>query len=307
MRGAGYVSFATKKASCSTQLLRARHLGRDAAMEFRTLMVHLELGQPNDRLLAVAADLAQRLKAHVVGIAPCQPIRLDWGDAYITTEVLAEDRKEIEKQMGEAEKAFRAAMDGKSISAEWRSTVTFDSLADYIATQARVADLIITGPDIGASLFDHTRRVGIADLVMESGRPVLVVPKSHNQLTLSHVVVGWKGTRECRRAVADALPLLKLAYKVTVIEIAPDEEMSRAKHHLTDVVDWLARHGVKATGRAIPATGPDSDSLREQAREQQADLVVAGAYGHSRLREWVLGGVTGDYLLDPDRCTLLSH
>ena len=276
-------------------------------MDFRTLMVHLELGQPNDRLLNIAADLAHRLKAHVVGIATCQPIRLDWGDAYISTEVLAEDRKEIEKEMGEAEKAFRTAMKEKASSIEWRSTVTLGSLANYIAEQARAADLIITGRDIGASFFDHTRRVGIADLVMEAGRPILIVPKGQDQLPLSHVLVGWKGTRECRRAVADALPLLKLAYQVTVIEIASDEEMSHAKHHVSDVVDWLNRHGVKATIKAIPAMGPDSDRLQEQAREMQADLVVAGAYGHSRLREWVLGGVTGDFLLDPDRCVLLSH
>ena len=276
-------------------------------MEFKTLMAHLELGQPNDHLLAIAADLAQRLKAHMVGIAGCQPIRLDWTDAYITAEVLAEDAKEIERQMGVAEKAFRAAMEGRAAGAEWRSTVTMGSLADYIATQARAADLIITGPDIGASLFDHTRRVGITDLVMEAGRPVLIVPKGQGQLPLHHVLIGWKGTRECRRAVADALPLLKLAYQVSVTEIAADADMSRAKHHVSDVAAWLGRHGIKAKAAAVAAAGADSDRLQELARETQADLVVAGAYGHSRLREWVLGGVTGDFLLSPDRCVFLSH
>lgn len=276
-------------------------------MEFKTLMVHLELGQSNDRLLAIATDLAQRLKAHIVGIAGCQPVLLDWADAYISAEVLAEDRKEIEKQLVAAEKEFRAAMDGKAVSAEWRSTVTMGSLADYIANQARAADLIITGPDIGPSLFDHTRRVGITDLVMDAGRPVLIVPKGQGQLPLHHVLIGWKGTRECRRAAADALPLLKLAYQVSVMEIAADEDLSRAKHHVSDVVDWLGRHGVKAKAAAFAAAGPDSDRLQELGREMQADLVVAGAYGHSRLREWVLGGVTGDFLLSPDRCVLLSH
>jgi len=276
-------------------------------MEFRTLMVHLELGRPNDRVLAVTADLAQRLKAHVVGIAACQPIRMDWQDAYVTAEVLVEDQKEIEKEMKAAEEAFQAAMAGKAVSVEWRSTVTLDSLADYVATQARAADLIITGPDIGASLFDHTRRVGIADLVMDAGRPALIVPQSQDQLPLSHVLVGWKDTRECRRAVADALPLLKLAYQVTVMKIAPDEDMSRAKDQVADVVDWLGRHGVKAKAATVAATGPDSERLQGKAWESQADLVVAGAYGHSRMREWVLGGVTGDFLLNSDRCVFLSH
>lgn len=276
-------------------------------MEFKTLMVHLELGQSNDRLLGITADLAQRLKANVIGVAGCQPVRIDFEDPYITAEVLEEDRREIDKELKAAEQALRSSMTEKSINVEWRSTITFGSLADYIATEARSADLIITGPDIGVSLFDSTRRVGIADLVMEAGRPVLVVPKEMSQLPLNHALIGWKGTRECRRAVADALPMLKLAYRVTVLEIASNQEISRSSHHLQDVVNWLNRHGIDATSSAIVAMGPDSERLQEKAREMQADLVVAGAYGHSRLREWVFGGVTGDYLLKPDRCALLSH
>jgi nucleotide-binding universal stress UspA family protein len=276
-------------------------------MAFKTLMAHLELNQPNDALLAVTADLAQRLKAHVIGVATCQPIRLDFSDAYMTPEILAEDRAEIDKQMRAAEDTFRAALKGKAEGLEWRSTVTLGSLADYFALQARSTDLILTGPDIGASLFDQTRRVGIADLVMDAGRPVLIVPKKHGPLALHHALVAWKNTRECRHAVADALPLLKLAHQVTLAEIAPDEDMSRAKHHLEDVAAWLARHGVKATCKAVTAAGEDSDRLHDIARDVKADLIVAGAYGHSRLREWVLGGITGDYLLNPDRCVFISH
>lgn len=276
-------------------------------MIFRTLMVHLELGQSNEQLLAITTDLAQRLKACVVGIAACQPIRLGGEDVYIATEALAEDRKEIDKQMNATENAFRAIMAENEISAEWRSTINLEPLADYIANQARSADLIITGPDIGGSLFDQTRRVDVTDLIMQAGRPVLVVPKGQDQLALNHALIGWKGTKECRRAVADALPLLKLAYKVSVLEIAPDEELSRAKHNVGDVVDWLGRHGVMATAMAAEAIGQDSERLREKAWELQADLIVAGAYGHSRMREWVLGGVTGDFLLNFDRCVLLSH
>lgn len=276
-------------------------------MNFKTLMVHLELGQPNDRLLTMTADLAQRLKAHVIGIVACQPIRLDWQDAYVNAEVITEDRTEIEKEMSAAEKSFQAAMAEKATSTEWRSGVTFGSLADFIADQGRAADLIITGPDIGASVFDHTRQVGIADLVMDAGRPVLIVPKDQDHLALHHVLIGWKGTRECRRAVADALLLLQMAYRVTVMEVAPDEEIPRAKQHVADVVDWLGRHGVKAVPATYPAMGPDSERLQGKAWETQADLIVAGAYGHSRMREWALGGVTGDFLLNFDRCVFLSH
>jgi len=275
-------------------------------MEFKSLMAHLELGQANDGVLAITADLAQRFKAHVIGVASCQPMRLDWQDAYITAE-LAEDRKEIEKQMNAAERELHAAMDAKAESLEWRSTVMPGSLADYIASQARAADLIITGPEIPGTGFDHTRRVGIADLVLEAGRPILMVPKGLAQLALNRVLVAWKNTRECRRAVSDALPLLKQAKEVVITEIAPDEDMSRAKHHISDVAAWLNRHGVKAAENAAVVTGSEAERLREIASKGGADLVVAGAYGHSRVREWVLGGVTGDFLLHPDRCIFISH
>jgi nucleotide-binding universal stress UspA family protein len=276
-------------------------------MGYKTLMVHLELGQSNEKILAIAGNLAMRHKAHVIGIASCQPIQLAYNETYVSGEILVEDRKLIEKQMKDAERQLLSALDGKAICMESRNTVTFGPLADYLAQQARAADLIITGPDIRGSVFDHTRQVVIADLIMDAGRPVLIVPKQRSELVLKQVIVAWKGTRECRRSIADALPMLKSAYAVTIVEIAPDEEISRAKQHVADVISWLGRHGITAKGETLAATGDDSERLSDFARERRADLVVAGAYGHSRLREWVLGGVTGDFLINPDRCVLLSH
>ena len=276
-------------------------------MDCKTIMVRLELGQSNKNLLAITADLSQRLKAGVIGIAACQPIQLVYDETYIAGELLGEDRKQIEKQIKEAESEFRAELKDKVPNLGWRSTVTFASLADYVAHQARAADLIITGPDIGGSVFDHTRQVEIADLVMRAGCPVLIVPKGRGELNLQQVIIGWKGTRESRRAVADALPLLKLAYHVTVVEIARDADMPDAKDHVADVAKWLGSHGINAKAEAIAAIGPDSERLCDIARERSAGLIVAGAYGHSRLQEWVLGGVTGDFLMNPDRCVLVSH
>jgi nucleotide-binding universal stress UspA family protein len=276
-------------------------------MDCKTILVRLELGQSNKNLLAITADLAQRLKAGVIGIAACQPIQLVYDETYIAGELLGEDRKQIEKQIKDAESEFRGELKDKVPNLGWRSTVTFASLADYVAHQARAADLIITGPDIGGSVFDHARQVGIADLVMKAGCPVLIVPKERGELNLQQVIIGWKGTRESRRAVADALPLLKLAYHVTVMEIAGEADMADAKDHVADVAKWLGSHGINANAEAIAAIGPDSERLCDIARERSAGLIIAGAYGHSRLQEWVLGGVTGDFLMNPDRCVLVSH
>ena len=276
-------------------------------MSFKTLMVHLELGRDNVRLLAVAGDLAQRLKAHVIGIAACQPIQLMYNETYISGEIAGQDREQIEKQLGDAERQMRILLDAMGVKSEWRSTITPGSLADFIAAQARAADLVLTGPSLRGSAFDHTRQVNVADLAMEAGRPVLIVPHGRDHLDLNRAIVAWKSTRECRHAVADALPLLKLAHEVSVVEIAEDEDIARAKQEVADVAGWLARHGVIAKPEAIPAIGPDAERLYDLARERQADLIVAGAYGHHRMREWVFGGVTADFLMTPDRCVMLSH
>lgn len=276
-------------------------------MSFKTLMVHLELGRANDRLLAVVGDLAQRLKAHVIGIAACQPLQLMYNETYIAGDIVEQDRKQIEKQLKDAEQQMRTALEAVGVKSEWRSTITPGSLADFMAMQARAADLILTGPSIRGSTFDHTRQVNVADLAMEAGRPVLIVPHGRDHLDLNRALVAWKSTRECRRAVTDALPLLKLAHEVSVVEIAEDEDVPDAKEEVADVAAWLARQGVIAKPQVVPAIGPDAERLYDLARERQVDLIVAGAYGHRRMHEWIFGGVTADFLMTPDRCVMLSH
>ncbi|HWD38011.1 MAG TPA: hypothetical protein VG944_04130 [Fimbriimonas sp.] len=139
------------------------------------------------------------------------------------------------------------AFNGKAAKLEWRSSITFDLLADYIAREARAADLLIAAPEQSGSVFDNTRRVVLADLVMRSGRPVLVVGETVQQLDLENVIVGWKDTPETRRAVSDALPLLRMASRVTIAEIASKEDEPHARERVDDVLSWLGMHDIKAT------------------------------------------------------------
>jgi nucleotide-binding universal stress UspA family protein len=275
-------------------------------MTYATLMVHLELGRSNAGLLQIAGDLAERFGATVIGIAACQPIRMAYGDGYTSGDVVLQDREQIDRQFKEAEAEFHGVLHPRVEALEWRSTTTYATLCDYIAREARSADLVITGV-ASSALFDVSRRVPTGDLVMQVGRPVLIVPVGADKLKLERVVVGWKETRETRRAIFDALPLLKKAARVTVVEIAAEKDMVAARARLGDVVGWLKRHGVVAEALASPSTGDDTSSLYALAQQQDADVLVAGAYGHSRLREWVLGGVTCDLLLRADRCSLVSH
>jgi nucleotide-binding universal stress UspA family protein len=142
---------------------------------------------------------------------------------------------------------------------------------------------------------------------MQIGRPVLIVPSAAKALQLEHAIVAWKDTRETRRAAFDALPLLQKAAHVSIVGIAAEQDLPATREQLNDVAGWLKRHGVSAECHSEPSTGDDAEGLGVIAQDRGADVVVAGAYGHNRVREWALGGVTRDLLLRANRCSLLSH
>jgi nucleotide-binding universal stress UspA family protein len=279
-------------------------------MTYTTLMVHLEVGQPNAGLLQIASDLAERFKACVIGIAACQPMPMIYSDGmsggYVDGGYIEQERKELDRQIKVAEAEFRNAFQGRAAHLEWRSQVLFSPPADYLAREARSADLVITRAATGGVL-DAVRTMNTGDFVMRVGRPVLIVPSTVQGSKLDRVVVGWKDTRETQRAIATALPLLKMAKAVSVIEIAAEEDMATARRHLDDVVGWLERHGIAAKANASLSTGDDATRLDGLAQDYDADVIVAGAYGHNRIREWAFGGVTRDLLLRADRCCLVSH
>ncbi len=277
-------------------------------MTLTSLVVRLTAGYPNDALLKLAADLAHRFKsARVIGVSARQPIQIyGSGDMYVPADLINWDCEQIEKELRTAEKEFRAGFEGRGINIEWRSTaLTYGSIADYVAEQLRAADVLITPALESHTMPDRSRNPDLAELVLHAGRPVLVAGAAESRLDLGHAVVFWKDTREARRAAEDALPLLKAADRVTVVEIASSADLTDARARTQDVVDWLARHGVAAGTRTEVRVNDEAAQLRDIARD--AGLIVGGAYGHTRLREWVLGGITRDVLLRPDHCSLVSH
>ena len=272
-------------------------------------MVHLELGQSNAGLLSAARDMADRFRSAVIGVVACQPIENAYSDngySYTSGDVVVAERQEIEHEIAAAEAEFRDALQPRAERVEWRSAFGSGSTSRYLAAQARCADLIITGVSHHA-LLDPSRHTDTADLIMQAGRPVLVVPPRANALRLEQVIVGWKDTREARRAALDALPLLKRAGHVAVVEIAAERQLEAARARLDDVVAWLKSHGVTAVAIAAPSSGADAACLDEIVQRQGADLIVAGAYGHNRIEESVLGGVTRDFILCADSFSLVSH
>ncbi|QUD87754.1 universal stress protein [Phenylobacterium montanum] len=276
-------------------------------MSLPTLLVRLDLGRSNAGLLKVVGDVAERLGAAVVGAVACQPVQMLYGDGFLAAEVIEQDRAEIDQDIAKAEAEFQAVLRGRAQGLEWRSLVTFGPLCEFFTREARCADLVVTGPALPAPLFDTARHVDVGDLVMQCGRPVLVVPAEAAGLPLKQALVGWKDTRETRRALMDAVPVLQKAEQVMVAEVVHEPDGAAARGRLADVARWLARHGIEAETRTVKSRGEDAERLSALAAEINADLIVAGAYGHSRMRELVLGGVTYDLLLRASRCALLSH
>lgn len=275
-------------------------------MSYAALMVHLDLESSNDARLKIAGDLAERFDAKLIGIAAACSTPPSYAASFIPGDLIAADMTHVRKQMAETEARFREAVGKRVAQIEWRQSNSMPN--EFVAREARAADLVIAGAKRSGEIVDPLRMLDTSDLVMEAGRPVLVVPPEADGLKAERILVGWKDTRELRRAVLDALPLLKRAEQVLVAEVVEEAGAEKvAERGVGDVVHWLVAHGVVAVGKAVSAGGDAARKLAELASQERTDLVVAGAYGHSRWREWVMGGVTRDLVQHSDRCAFLAH
>lgn len=271
-------------------------------MTYSTLMVHLDGSRANAAVLDVAGTLAAQYNAKVIGIAACQPVQLGVCDGYMDGELAMIERDIVTDELARAKVEFHAHAGLRSHILEWRSIPTLVNIAHVVAEQARCADLVITA--VGPAPGDLATHADTGDLVLRSGRPVLVVPDAKATAAFRNILVAWRDTRKCRRAVVDALPMLHRADRITLVEASSDP--ADARNGIADLAGWLERHGVGADQIVSRMKGSATETLAGIATEIEADLVVAGAYGHSRIREWAFGGVTRDLLLHERRCTLLS-
>ena len=276
-------------------------------MTYSTLLVMIEVDRPNAAVLQVAADLAGRLTCAVIGIAACHPMQVVYADGYRTADLIEQDRALKEEWINKSEAEFRTVLGPRVANLEWRSSIGYLAISDYVAVNARAADLLLTSPARAKSMLASGPRFDLGALVIQLGRPALIVPHGTVALALQHIMIAWKDTRETRRAVLDALPLLRQADRVTVAQVTAEADAADARAGLSDVVNWLGRHGVAASMVVSAAKGDDAGGLERLAIEHGVTFLVAGAYGHNRLREWAMGGVTRDLLTRPSRCTLLSH
>lgn len=275
-------------------------------MDYKTVMVGLALDRPNDACLRVAGDIAERFGARIIGVA-ASDIRppMYFASGAFAQKLLEEEAAAIDTRLSELESEFRASVERRATAIEWRSARTLP--VPYLLEQARAADILVVGA-CSETLVDPNAAPDPGDLLMQAGRPLIVVPPGTEWLDLRSVLIAWKDVREARRAVFDALPILAAAKEVTIAEVPEQDGRSvDALSHIADVAAWLRGHGIAANTIVPEKTGAVNEQIEKIASNVGAGAVIAGAYGHSRFREWVLSGVTRHLATESRRCAFLSR
>lgn len=281
-------------------------------MSYKDLVVVLDAEATARERIDFAAALAERFSAHLIGLytlpTPEAPRHFGYYDPALLDPFFLELRERARGAAVKMREAFDHATGIRGLSAEWRE-LPEGSDADP-ALHARYADLAILGqldPERAETDLTRPRPEQVA---LASGRPVLIVPYAgHFDNVGRRVLIAWNATREAARALSDSMPLLTSAELVTVLTIDPREgPHGHGEIPGADIALHLARHGVKTeTERTISAGLPVGEALLSRAADLGADLIVMGAYGHSRVRELLLGGATRSVLRSMTVPVLMSH
>ena len=267
-------------------------------MSYRSILVNLDIDGPILPVVKAATDLAGRFGAKLIGICAADAPIVVTGPAgaSLAAEAWMQMRDDIQARFKDLHNEFGKLIAGKVVT-EWREAL--DNPTRALAEAARTADLVVMAAVEGAATGDAYRRADPASIALQAGRPLLVVACDAEQVRARNIAIAWKDTREARRALADSLPLLKVAETVTVVTAATEVDQW-VRESLTDVMAFLGAHGVEARPELVEA--PDEHiALFEALDKCGADLIVSGAYGHSRLREWAFGGVTRSLLDETGR------
>lgn len=270
-------------------------------MTYACLMVPVDCGPTAADRVKLASRLARTFRASLIGVSARQVMMPVYGARWpVAQSVLVDDEARASADLAEAEALFRREILSDQV-ATWRSAIALP--INFIVDQACAADLLVVtrhgSGDGDAGMLGF--RTGA--LLMAIGRPVLVVPPNLDRIASDRMVIAWKNTREARRAVADALPLLKQAQAVVIATAGAEADRFSAE----DLASYLSNHGVKATIRIETVEFTATETILAVVREEEAGVVVLGAYGHSRLGEWVFGGMTADFLESTPVCCFMSH
>lgn len=284
---------------------------RGRAMSFRTILANLNETTNKEAVIATAATLAREFEASVTGlyVVPAAPVYPASRYEPIP-EMFETHRDYFRRQSASVEAAFKAGFSGNSPRHRLRIENSGSPvIADSVIKQGRCFDLILlsktdTKCELGVEL-DFVPRIAVA-----AGRPVMVVPVNVPLATIPEtVIIGWNGSREAARALFDSLPFLERARTIHVVLVDPPAEGSGSETWPGGALaDALDLHGIKVVVTPVKGSGETAGQiLLKEAVDAAAGLLVIGAYGHSRLSEFILGGVTRTVLRDMKGPVLLSH
>jgi nucleotide-binding universal stress UspA family protein len=278
-------------------------------MSFKTIAVHLDDGPRCAIRAALAASLATRFEGKLVGIVPTgvPDVILGMNTALPDgLEVIGLSLAHLRQRAEATAQAFDAQCRALGVRAESRLVV--EEALDALVEHGRCSDLIVVGQadrnqtPSGLAL-DFPQQV-----LLHAGPPVLVVPDAGVFAAVGlNVLVAWKATRESANAVRNALPLLRSAKRVTLVEVGDAPERAAGDDSLMSAKAWLESHGIQVHAQRELALAAVGAQLLSRAAAIGADLIVCGGYGHSRLREWMLGGVTRHLLEHMTVPVLFSH
>jgi nucleotide-binding universal stress UspA family protein len=274
----------------------------------KDIIVNLSVARNGSTVGNYAVSVAAALQAHLTGVAfiydPVVPIS---GTGYIPADAIESQRADNETAAEAAIKDFTAATDRAGISAEPQMlTASLTGAGDQFARMARHFDLAIVG-QAQPEMSTMEQIIGETTL-FESGRPIIMVPYIQKAPFKSgNVMICWDGSRTAARAVADAIPILGESSRIEIVSVT-SERGKEDEIEGVDIGQHLARHGLKVDVHRISRGNIDvADALLSHAADSAADLLVMGGYGHSRLREFVLGGVTRSIFQSMTLPVLLSH
>jgi nucleotide-binding universal stress UspA family protein len=286
-------------------------------MAIRDILVSLDSSASSAARLRLALALATSRKARLTAVyvlpeprstAPPIGLRLLPPSTQAWMPASAAEPPRDPERADEIESEFRSELRGRGIEGEWY-LLDERNLQEFVE-YANTVDLTILGQQSSGAGGDSVGGFSPDAVVLEAGRPVLVVPYAGKFETVGRrPLIAWDGSREAARALGDALPLIEGAEAVTVIYIGAREiQLERARPAIDRVVRHLRRHAIKASGEATRGGDvPISDLLLSRAADLGADLIVAGAYHHSPMREALLGGVSRELLRHMTVPLLMSH
>ncbi len=275
-------------------------------MSYKSMVVCLDNSAGSARLLDFALELAARHGAHLTGLhLTYDPIIMSdpyavWAPMMLEWEESAEEKQNIAKEQ------FYSSAKKAAVNVDWAGYRSSD--AGHVIAHARASDLAIIGQRNPNDVSNDAGN-NLADLLaLKLGRPVLYLPYAGNiSAKLNKIMVAWDGGREAARAMADALPFLAAAKQVTVLSISEQADLDNDLPDI-NIAGYLARHEVKVDIERNQGVDIDpADWLLSRANELDADLLVMGAYGHNRMTEMVLGGVTRSLLRHMTLPVLMSH